>query len=93
MDITIKKALRVLVVSALMLLMAGSAFYYLGSQINVDVQNSDPTVWEQSPGDKWLFIGGLMMLIAGSLSLAAMRIWLGRRKPAANSSLNGLRGN
>jgi len=93
MDITMKKALRVLVISAGMLLLAGSGLYYLGSQINVDVQNADPTLWEQSPGDKWLFIGGLMMLIAGSLSLAAVRVWLGRRKPAANSSLNGLRGN
>jgi len=93
MDITMKKALRVLVISALMLLVAGSALYYLGSQINVDVQNADPTLWEQSPGDKWLFIGGLMMLIAGSLSLAAVRVWLGRRKESVNSSLNGLREN
>ena len=90
MDITMKKALRVLVISALMLLLAGSGLYYLGSQINVDVQNADPTLWEQSPGDKWLFIGGLMMLIAGSLSLAAVRVWLGRRKEAVNSSLNSL---
>lgn len=93
MDITMKKALCVLLISALMLLLAGSALYRLGSQINVDVQNSDPTLWEQSPGDKWHFIGGLMMLIAGSLSLAAVRVWLGRKKPEANSSLNGLRGN
>lgn len=93
MDITMKKALRVLVISAVMLLLGGSALYHLGSQINVDVQNADPTLWEQSPGDKWLFIGGLMMLIAGSLSLAAVRVWLGRKKAAVNSSLNGLRGN
>jgi len=93
MDITMKKALRVLVISAVMLLLAGSALYHLGSQINVDVQNSDPTLWEQSPGDKWLFIGGLMMLIAGSLSLAAVRVWFGRRKESVNSSLNGLREN
>ena len=93
MDITMKKALRVLVISAVMLLLAGSSLYHLGSQINVDVRNADPTLWDQSPGDKWLFIGGLMMLIAGSLSLAAVRVWLGRRNPAGNSSLNGLRGN
>ena len=92
MDITMTKALRVLVISAVILLLAGSGLYYLGSQINVDVQNSDPTLWEQSPGDKWLFIGGLMMLIAGSLSLAAVRVWFGRRQGAVNSSLNGLSG-
>jgi hypothetical protein len=93
MDITMKKALRVLVTSAVMLLLAGSGLYHLGSLINVDVQNADPTLWEQSPGDKWLFIGGLMMLIAGSLSLAAVRVWLGTRKESVNSSLNDLRGN
>lgn len=38
MDITMKKALRGLVISAVMLLLAGSALYHLGSQINVDVQ-------------------------------------------------------
>jgi hypothetical protein len=80
----------VLVISAVMLLVAGSALYHLGSQINVDVQNADPTLWEQSPGDKWLFIGRLMMLIAGSLSLAAVRVWLGRRKVSVNSSPNSL---
>ena len=90
MDITIKKALRVLVISAVMLLLTGSGLYYLGSQINVDVQNADPALWEQSPRDKWLFIGGLMMLIAGSLSLAAVRVWFGRRKESVNSSLNSL---
>ena len=93
MDITMKKALRVLVISAVMLLLAGSSLYHLGSQINLDVQNADPTLWEQSPGDKWLFVGGLMMLIAGSLSFAAVRVWLGRRKESVNSSLNSLGGN
>jgi cytochrome c oxidase assembly factor CtaG len=92
MDITMKKALRVLIVSALMLLMAGSVLYHLGSQINLEAQSVDPTLWEQAPGDKWLYIGGLMMLVAGSLSLAAVRVWLGRRRDVANASLNSLRG-
>jgi hypothetical protein len=31
--------------------------------------------WNQAPGDKWLYVGGLMMLIAGSLGAASFRLW------------------
>ena len=85
MDVTVKKALRILVISALMLLATGSLLYYLGSQMNVNVQHADQTLWEQSPADKWLYIGGLMMLISGSLSLAAVRVWWGNRKDSSST--------
>ena len=34
-----------------------------------------------------------MMLISGSLSLAAVKVWLGRNRDAGGSSLTGLREN
>lgn len=69
------KPSRLLLIVAFALLTAGLALYRLGSQINLGLQSADSTLWEQAPGDKWLYIGGVMMLISGSLSLAAVRIW------------------
>jgi len=66
---------RLLLIVAFALLTAGLALYRLGSQINLGLQGADSTLWEQAPGDKWLYIGGVMMLISGSFSLAAVRIW------------------
>ncbi|HSB10787.1 MAG TPA: hypothetical protein VLM38_14965 [Blastocatellia bacterium] len=83
-----KKAQRVLLMSALILLASGLLLYYRGSQINLEVQDVDQTPWKQLPGDMWLYVGGLMVLIAGSLLLAAARIWWGRRQALAASSLS-----
>ncbi|HJZ66835.1 MAG TPA: hypothetical protein VKF81_01735 [Blastocatellia bacterium] len=69
------KTSRRLLIAAFVLLTAGLALYHLGSQINLAIKSADPTLWEQAPGDKWLYVGGAMMLISGSFSLAAVKIW------------------
>lgn len=85
-----RKTERILLLSALVLLGAGWSLYDLGSQLNLEVGDSNQMLWEQAPGDKWLYAGGLMMLISGSLAAAAFRFWRGSRREAAGSSLNGL---
>ena len=84
------KTERILLLSALILLGAGWSLYHLGSQLNLEAGDYDKGLWEQAPGDKWLYIGGLMMLISGSLAAAAFRFWRANRKEAAGSSLEGL---
>ena len=69
------RPLRLLLIAAFGLLAIGLALYHLGSEINLAVESADPALWEQSPGDKWLYVGGVMMLISGSFSLAAVKIW------------------
>jgi hypothetical protein len=84
------RTVRALLLSALILLGAGWSLYHFGSQLNLAVGDSNQMLWEQAPGDKWLYVGGLMMLISGSLAAAAFRFWRGSRREAAGSSLNGL---
>lgn len=84
------RTIKGLLLSALMLLAAGWSLYNLGSKLNLEVGDYDQMLWDQAPGDKWLYVGGLMMLISGSLAAAAFRFWRGSRKEAAGSSLNGL---
>lgn len=83
------KTERVLLLSALIMLGAGWSLYHLGSQLNLEVGDYDQMLWEQAPGDKWLYVGGLMMLISGSLAAAAFRFWRGSRKEEASLALNG----
>jgi len=71
----VMKPSRLLLIVAFALLTAGLALYRLGSQINLGLRSADPSLWEQAPGDKWLYVGGVMMLISGSFSLAAVKIW------------------
>lgn len=66
---------RILLLAALILLGAGCFLYDLGSRLNRAVGDHDQMLWEQAPGDKWLYVGGLMMLISGSLAVAAFRFW------------------
>lgn len=84
------KTVRILLLSALILLGAGWSLYHFGSQQNLEIGDYDRMLWEQAPGDKWLYVGGLMMLISGSLAAAAFKLWRGSRKDAASSSLDGL---
>jgi len=74
------KTERILLLVALALLAAGWSLYSVGSKLNLDVPDSDRMLWEQAPGDKWLYVGGLMMLISGSLATAALRFWRTSRK-------------
>ena len=74
------KTERILLVSALTLLGGGCFLYDLGSRLNLEVANYQQELWEQAPGDKWLYVGGLMLLIAGSLAVAAFRLWIGGRR-------------
>jgi hypothetical protein len=85
------KTVRILLMSALMLLGGGLLLYHYGSEPNLEAEKADQMLWEQTAGDKWLYAGGLMMLISGSLSLAAAKVWLGRNRNAGGSSLTGLR--
>jgi len=84
------KTVRILLMSALLLLGGGLLIYHYGSELNLEAEKTDQTLWEQTAGDKWLYAGGLMMLISGSLSLAAVKVWLGRNTNASGSSLIGL---
>ncbi len=71
---------RILLLSALILLGAGWSLYHLGSQLNLGVGDSNHMLWDQAPGDKWLYVGGVMMLIAGSLAAAVFKLWRGARR-------------
>ena len=99
------RTIRALLLSALMLLGAGWVLYQYGSQQNtwergrlarsqenLEVRQKDETLWDQEPGDKWLFVGGLMMLISGALAAAAVRVWSGGRRAEVISQLNVARG-
>jgi len=66
---------KTLLLSALALLGAGAILYHIGSRLNLAAGTSDGELWEQAPGDIWLYVGGLLMLIAGSVGLAAFRLW------------------
>ena len=86
-EAVMSRTVRVLSISALLLLSAGWAVYHLGSQLNRKVANYDEMLWDQAPGDKWLYVGGLMMLISGALAAAAVRLWRESRREIAGSSL------
>jgi hypothetical protein len=81
------RPIRLLLLTALLLLVSGWFLYHLGSQLNLEAGTEDQALWEQAPGDKWLYGGGLMMLISGSLAAAAVKICRGIRRDALGSSL------
>lgn len=87
------KTVCLLLMSALLLFGGGLLLYHYGSQLNFEIEQQDRMLWEQSAGDKWLYAGGLMMLFSGSLSLAAVKLWLGKSRTAAGASLAGLHEN
>ena len=74
-EVVMGKTERILLLSALVLLGAGWSLYHLGSQLNLAVGDANRMLWDQAPGDKWLYVGGLMMLISGSLAAAAVKDW------------------
>ena len=74
------RPLKLLLIAALGLSSAGWFVYHLGSRMNLSAQKGDPTLWEQAPGDIWLYVGGLMMLISGALIGAAFLFWKGNRR-------------
>ena len=79
-EVVMGKTERILLLSALVLLGAGWSLYYLGSQLNLAVGDSNHMLWDQAPGDKWLYVGGLMLLLSGSLAAAAVKLWRGARR-------------
>lgn len=83
------RTVRILLMSALMLLGAGLLLYHYGSELNLEAELQDQMLWEQSVGDKWLYAGGLMMLISGSLAGAAIKVWIGARRERREFSLDG----
>jgi hypothetical protein len=83
-EVDMRSTIRALLLSALILLAAGSFLYQRGSQLNVGASKEE-TLWEQAPGDRWLYVGGLMMLISGSLAVAAVKVWMGTRREVRSS--------
>ena len=83
------RTVRVLLMSTLMLLGAGLLLYHYGSELNLEAQQQDQMLWDQSVGDRWLYTGGLMMLISGSLAVAAIKVWIGARRERREFSLDG----
>lgn len=86
------RTVGVLLLSALMLLGAGWFLYHFGSQQNLEVLRTDETLWDQQAGDKWLYVGGLMMLISGALTTAAVKVLMGGRRAEVVSAVSGTRG-
>lgn len=82
------RTVGVLLLSALILLGAGWLLYQYGSRENLEVSHNVEMLWEQTPGDKWLYVGGVMMLISGALGAAAAKVWSGGRRAEVISSLN-----
>jgi len=74
------RTLRFLLLSAVGLSGGGGFSYHLGSRMNLLAESGDPTLWEQAPGDLWLYVGGLMMLIAGSLIIAGFLVWKSEKR-------------
>ncbi|HWO03026.1 MAG TPA: hypothetical protein VNS63_27545 [Blastocatellia bacterium] len=83
------RTILVLLLSALTLLGAGWFLYHVGSQQNLELSQKEETLWDESPGDKWLYVGGLMMLVSGALAAAAARVWVGSRRVDVISAING----
>jgi hypothetical protein len=79
-EVVMRKTERILLLSALIFLGAGWSLYHLGSQLNLGVGDSNHMLWDQAPGDKWLYVGGLMMLLSGSLAAAAVKLWRSGRR-------------
>jgi hypothetical protein len=71
---------RILLLVSILLMGGGWFLYDLGSRLNLEVGNQDLLLWEQAPVDKWLYAGGLMMLISGSLAVAVFRLWKNTRR-------------
>ena len=86
------RTVGVLLLSALMLLGAGWFLYDFGSQQNLEVLRTDETLWDQQAGDKWLYVGGLMILISGALTTAAVKVLIGGRRAEVISAVSGTRG-
>jgi len=78
-EVVMGKTERILLLSALMFLGGGWSLYHLGSQLNL-AGDSNQMLWDQAPGDKWLYVGGLMMLLSGSLAAAAVKLWRSGRR-------------
>ena len=74
------KGERILFLLSILLMGGGWFLYDLGSRLNLEGGNLDFLVWEHAPGDKWLYVGGLMMLLSGSLAVAAFRLWKNTRR-------------
>lgn len=85
------RTVKLLLVSALLLLGSGSLLYHLGSQLNLETGNEDQALWTQAPGDKWLYAGGLMILFSGSLAAAAVRVWSASKRSVIASTLKAPR--
>jgi hypothetical protein len=88
MEAVMTRTVGVLLLSALILLGAGWLLYQYGSRENLEVSQKEETLWDQAPGDKWLYVGGVMMLISGALGAAAAKVWSGGRRADVISSLN-----
>jgi hypothetical protein len=79
-----------IIVSALMLILGGSSYYY-GQRLNLAIEReAGPALVSEtvqvSEGDKFVFSGGALMLVAGALALGVAKFWVQeKRKKEANA--------
>jgi hypothetical protein len=84
----VNKTVRILLIISVAVLAAGGLIYYYGHEQNLlAAATADPeAIMQISAGDRWLFAGGALMMLAGSLGLGAIKFWIHerreRRRPA-----------
>jgi hypothetical protein len=74
---------------AALLFGGGLLLFHYGSELNLEAIGQEQTLWDNDAGDVWHYAGGVMMLISGSLSLAAVKLWWGKSR-RSGASLSGL---
>ena len=68
------KTIAILFAVALSLLTTGGLTYRFGTEVNLSSPPPDGlSTLAGSPGDKWLFLGGVLILLGGAVALAAIK--------------------
>jgi len=74
------RTLRMLIFFTMLFLVAGTFLYLRGSHLNLIAEGTEQMVWDQAPGDIWLYAGGLLILLGGALGTATVKFWMGVRR-------------
>jgi len=78
------KTVQILLMVALVMLAAGGASYYYGHQQNVVAATEGESLLQISGGDKWLFMGGVAMMLGAALGFGSLKFWLQERRKSAS---------
>ena len=85
------KTIRILLAAAVVLIAGGVMSYYHGDYLNGQAPVDEESLLQLSSADKWLYIGGLSMMLGGALFIGALKFWIHqRRKPVAGIFEEGL---